>query len=200
MPIDKRAVSQWRRAQSAYQHYRVYIGAKPNRHALTFTDLVYVKNFKGGSATIAEPVATFGVKIEPYEEALQQCAADPGFGYSLTTVPAHLYPGVRHRMINFASLPNNSASDISGFGESFATALLHFYFPTLVPILDKRALNGSGVKGISVDRYNNVTNLLALYPALIDAFRGALIATPALTLRDVDQQWFSQTLNVPPFH
>ena len=52
------------------------------------------------------------------------------------------YPRIRTAIVAFATLPETNAADISGFGCSFASALLHFHFPKLVPILDKRALNG----------------------------------------------------------
>jgi len=39
--------------------------------ALTFTDLVYVANFKGGSATIAESVGTLTAKLSHYTNRLQ---------------------------------------------------------------------------------------------------------------------------------
>ena len=164
MPTDNRAVTNWKRAQHAYEHYQSFISAKPEKYALTFADLVFVKNFKGGNAFLDEPVVTFAPKLQCYEAALRACAADPSFSLTLSSIPNADYNRVRDAIIAFATLPEQSVSDISGFGSSFASALLHFYFPLLVPILDKRALNGSGVPGLQVDSYNNITNLLALYP------------------------------------
>ncbi len=202
MPTDKRAVSNWNRAQHPYAHYMAYIAAKPtaSKFTLTFADLVFVKNFRGSIATIAEPVATFEAKIAMYEAALRACAGDPAFALTLSTIPAADYSRVRDRIVAFAALPNNPAAKISVFGVESASALLHFHFPNVVPILDKRALNGSNVAGIKVDKYNNVTNLLDLYPTLIDAFRNQLVARPAKTLRDLDYDWFSKELRTPPFH
>ncbi len=199
MPIDNRAVTNWSRAQHAYEHYRQFIAAKSSRYALSFADLAFVKNFKGGSALIAEPVATFAAKLHHYEQALSACAADPAFSLTLSTIPAGDYSRVRKLILDFVTLPEARASDIAGFGCSFASALLHFHFPLVVPILDKRALNGSGVQGLQVDSYNNVQNLLALYPALIDACRTRLQQQTTLTLRELDRQLFIEKLRSPPF-
>jgi hypothetical protein len=199
MPTDKKAISQWDRSQHAYEHYLRFIAAKPDHYALTITDLIFVKNFKGGSATIAEPVATLTGKLQPYEKAIRLCAVDPAFGLTLASIPNQDYGRVRDLMVSFSGLPELPASDINGFGCSFASALLHFYFPEAVPILDKRALNGAGIQGLQVDKYNNVLNLLELYPALIDACRTQLQQRPRSTLRQLDRALFIQKLNKPPF-
>ncbi len=199
MPTDNRAATNWNRAQHAYQHYQSYLSAKQDRYALTFTDLVYVKNFKGGSAIIDEPLQTCQSKLGFYEKALRACADDLSFGPTLATIPDKEYPRIRANIVAFAALPKGDQSDISGFGSSFASALLHFFFPLVVPILDKRALNGSGVQGIQVNRSNNVTNLLGLYPVLIDSCRSRLQENRELTLRDLDRMLFIERLNRPPF-
>ena len=200
MPIDKRAVTNWERAQHAYQHYQNFIVSKPNRYSLSFADLVFVKNFKGGNALLAEPVTTFNTKIAYYEKILKICAADSAFNNPLSKIPVCDYPRIKKLIIDFVSLPNSQISAINGFGCSFASALLHFYFPSVVPILDKRALNGSSIQGIQVNKYNNVTNLLSLYPNLIDYCRTNLEQRPYLTMRQLDKELFIQQLNIPPFH
>lgn len=200
MPIDRGAVTRWRNAQQAYEHYQLFISAKPDKYALAFADLVFVTNFKGGNAFISEPVATFAPKLQCYEAALRACAADQSFALTLATIPDPDYSRVHNAIIAFATLPEQSTSDISGFGSSFASALLHFYFPLVVPILDKRALNGSGLPGLNVDSNNNVTNLLALYPPLIDNCRERLRQNQQLTLRELDGQLFIEQLRTPPFN
>jgi hypothetical protein len=199
MPIDNRAVTNWNRAQHAYQHYQSFLTDKRDKYVLTFTDLVYVKNFKGGSAIINEPLLTCRHKLEYYEKAIRACAEDVSFGLTLATIPNEDYARIRSAIVAFAALPEIDQSDISGFGSSFASALLHFYFPLVVPILDKRALNGSGIQGVQVSGYNNVTNLLDLYPALIDSCRQWLQENPQITLRELDRELFIQELNCPPF-
>jgi len=201
MPIDKGAVARWRRAQHAYEHYKRFIADKPAKLALAFADLVFVKNFKGGSAFIDEPVATFDAKLSHYERALRACDVDPAFAHTLTlaTIPDGDYGRVRSTIVAFAALPETPAFKISGFGSSFASALLHFYFPLIVPILDRRALNGSGIPGLRVNRQNNITKPLLLYPALIDNCRASLQQNQQLTLRELDRQLFIEELRTPPF-
>lgn len=199
MPIDNRAVTNWGRAQHAYEHYQIFIAAKPDKYVLSFADLAFVKNFKGGSALIGEPVVTFGAKLRHYEHALRACAADPAFALTLSSIPNPDYSRVRSAILAFAALRETAVSDISGFGSSFASALLHFYFPLVVPILDKRALNGSSVAGLKVDHNNNVTNPLQLYPALIDNCRTRLIQNQQPTLRELDRDLFIEQLRIPPF-
>jgi len=200
MPIVARASTQWDKAQHAYDHYQQFIASKRDRFSLSFTDLVYVTNFKGGSATIREPVASFVAKLNIYEKVLRSFDADPAFGLTLSTIPSNDYNRVRCLMVHFVTLPVMPASDIDGFGSSFASALLHFHFPLVAPILDKRALNGSGVPGLQVNGANTVTNLLALYPALIDACRARLQQQSTLTLRELDRMLFIEELKIPPFH
>lgn len=166
---------------------------------MSCADLAFVLNFKGGSACIREPVATLADKLRHYEHALRACAADPVFALTLSTIPDEDYNRVRSTILAFASLPGNPESRISGFGSSFASALLHFYFPLVVPILDKRALNGSGVQGLRVNSSDAVTNLLELYPDLVDNFRTRLQQDQQTTLRELDRRWFIERLRTPPF-
>lgn len=200
MPIDKQAKTNWCRAQQAYEHYQCFIAAKPSRYALSFADLAFVKNFKGGNAIIAEPVSTFSAKLTIYEKALQACADDSAFSLTLATIAPKDFPRIQKQIVDFVTLPEASASHIAGFGCSFASALLHFHFPLIVPILDKRALNGSGIQGLEVDSANNVKNLLDLYPELINYCRACIRKQPSLTLRTLDSQLFIQQLQTPPFH
>ncbi len=201
MTNDNRAKSLWTRADHAYQNYSEYIKTKPDQFKLTFTDLVYVKNFKGGSAIIAEPVGTIGDKLASYEQLLREYGNAAEFQQTLPELDDESFEIACKRMVDFVSLPNNVATHINGFGESFASALLHFYFPFLVPILDRRSLNGSEIEGLKIDRSSNaVTNLLELYPPLIAYCRKCLRASPPLTLRELDKILFEKKLRVPPFN
>lgn len=200
MPIDPRAISKWRRANNAYQHYLQYMAEKPDRLALTFTDLLYVKNFKGGNSVIEEPTATAGTKLAHYEQAIRSFNAVPGAQLTLAQLDDGQYELAREKMVAFAGLPIKLEAKIKGFSVSFASALLHFYYPNLVPILDRRALNGSLISGLSINGQGQVTNLLDLYPALIDYFRGRLREDPLLTLRALDRQLFEVKLRAPPPH
>jgi hypothetical protein len=166
---------------------------------LSFTDLVYGKNFKGGSTVIAEPAATLPAKLQQYDTALRSASKEAAFSRPLGELDDRNYRKVREAIVAFTELSQRSEARISGFGVSFSSALLHFYFPALVPILDRRAVNGANLKGIEVDAQDQVTNLLQLYPALIDYFRLELRQNPRLTLRQLDRSLFSQELRRPPF-
>jgi hypothetical protein len=199
MSASTKVAGTWDRAEHAYQHYLNYVASKSDPYALSFTDLVYVKNFKGGSTVIAEPRATLPAKLQKYEDMLRTASRDSAFSRALSDLDDEHYLRAREQIIAFAALSQRPEARISGFGVSFSSALLHFYFPMLVPILDRRAVNGANLKGIEVDAQDQVTNLLQLYPALIDCFRSMLRGNGKLTLRDLDRQLFSQELRRPPF-
>lgn len=77
MRVNRRAASSWNRDAHAYDHYLEFLSTKRERFTLTFTDLVYIKNFKGGSAVIAEPTASLRAKLRQYEVALTAFSALP---------------------------------------------------------------------------------------------------------------------------
>lgn len=194
-----KAIGTWDRAEHAYQHYLAYIASKPDKHALSFPDLVYVKNFKGGSTVVAEPAATLPAKLQQYEQALRAASKDSSFSRSLRGLDDHEFEKVKQAIVAFVALAQRPEARINGFGVSFSSALLHFYFPSLVPILDRRAVNGANLKGIEVDSQDQVSNLLQLYPALMDYFRSKLCEDPKLSLRELDRHLFSRELRRPPF-
>lgn len=193
MPVDRRAESNWGRAENAYKHYVRYVDSKADRVALTFTDLVYVKNFKGGSAIIAEPQDTLVSKLARYERLLREIDAAPEFKQSLGHLKEDEYARAERRMVEFAGLGNSGSESISGFGVSFSSALLHFYFPELVPILDRRVLCGAGI-AVQLDKQGQVKNLLGWYPSLIKYFRDRLKSDPQLTLRALDRSLFVEQM------
>lgn len=197
--LDKRAASNWERARNAYLHYDNYIKRKPDRLALSIVDLLHVTNFKGGSATISEHPDSLNAKLENYERALREADAAPEFRRSLRDLSDDECARAKDRIIRFAALGSTGNAGISGFGVSFASALLHFYFPELVPILDKRALNGARVDNMKCDTQNQVKNIIEHYPALIDFFRDQLRLDATLTLRELDRLLFVQELRRPPF-
>jgi hypothetical protein len=189
--FDKRAESAWKRAENAYQHYRAYMQDKSPKLVLSITDLVYVKNFKGGSTIIGEPPETIQKKLAPYEALLREADGMPAFQKPLGQLDDREYEAAKRVMTTFAALPRTSP--INGFGVSFSTALLHFYFPEVVPILDRRGLSGAGIKA-DVDKQGQVKKLLDWYPDLIAYCRARLRTEPSLTLRALDQSLFIQKL------
>ncbi len=197
LPIDKKAKSQWERAQHAYDHYRLYVTNKNGNapFALSFIDFIYVKNFKGGSATIAEPRESFDKKKIVYEKKLEAFASFTKKKWAAMNDSEH--KSLSEQIVSFAAIPSHDESHISGFGESFSSALLHFHFPNHAPILDKRALNGARIDGMIVDAYKNVKNMLSLYPRLLDFFYERLKENKESTVRVIDQELFIQPLRAP---
>jgi hypothetical protein len=177
------AEQRWERAdKTAYRYYMDHLRKKKNRFALTLEDLFYVRNFKGGNATINESPDELPAKLKKLSEKLKNF----------------------HKTFNGKSLPQISKSDlqklikqaqdfikfdkivkINGFGPSFASALLHFHFPELIPILDKRVLKGAGIASIT-----NSNKLPSYFPGLIKYFRKKV--NGKIKIRDIDKKLFSK--------
>lgn len=128
--IDRRAQRQWKKARTAYDYYADYISKKSNRHDLSILDLLFVTNFKGGSATINEPPSKLAPKLKAYTTGLN-------FIYkkfknrslvSLDQAELDLLCRLADTFIQLAS-KSSPGTHVDGFGESFASALLHFHFP-----------------------------------------------------------------------
>ena len=94
----------------------------------------------------------------------------------------------------FLSLTVDDETAIDGFKSSYASALLHFHFPNLIPILDRRVLSGAGIKA-EISKYGQVVNIEQYYPALIDKFFGYLRDNPGKSLREYDRECFIQSIN-----
>lgn len=199
MPIDAKAVATWERAAHAYSHYQSYLVEQPSRFSLSFTDLVYVKNFKGGSTVIGESLQSLPAKLGQYTESLRGLGAMREFSKSLPVLTSEEYVHVKEGIIAFVRLATAPETKINGFGVSFASALLHFHFPRLVPILDRRALNGAGIEGILTDSQGQVKNLISFYPQLLDYTRQRLVGSPTLTIRSLDRSLFIEILSPEVF-
>lgn len=195
MVKDPKAEATWNRAAIAYGYFRKYIDSKPDRYGLSEVDLVFVKNFKGGNSIICELPQTLDSRLAHYERELRSAAEAAEFQGNLGAIDNDLYERARERMVRFVSLPSHNETRITGFGTSFSSALLHFYFPKVVPILDRRVLNGSGIPGLEVDEQGQVKNMLQLYPPLIDYFRDRLRRNSLLDIRSLDKELFCATLD-----
>jgi hypothetical protein len=168
-------------------------------------DLLFVKNFKGGSATINEPPVRLAPKLKAYTEELNiiHKKFKSRSLVSLNKKDLDYFCGLADTFIQLAGKSSRPNTHIDGFGESFASALLHFHFPELAPILDKRALNGAGLTGLWVVKYNNVRNRGGLYGVLIRKCHSILKKRHShgkkWTLVQLDQILFSKKLKKPPF-
>ena len=63
--------SRWELLNIAMLHFQQYINSKEDRFAVSIVDLLHVSNFKGGNASITEPLETLGGKLGMYETKLR---------------------------------------------------------------------------------------------------------------------------------
>lgn len=61
----------WELLNVAMSHFQEHIRTKKLIWELSLVDLLHVSNFKGGNASITEPMATLPAKLKHYESALR---------------------------------------------------------------------------------------------------------------------------------
>jgi len=182
----------WEMLNEAMSHFQEHIRNKKFTCKLSLVDLLHVSNFKGGNASITEPIATLPAKLEHYEIALKDI--ETTFKEkSLSSLTEEELTQLTGRCADFLALTTKPKSKIRGFGPSYASALMAAHFIDLIPVLDRRALNGAGIS-VKTDSNRQVKNIANHYAELIRAFRSALRLSPEMTLRELDKQWFSKNL------
>jgi len=137
-------INQWEKADISYRNYLDYISKKKEKFELTYIDLLYVRNFKGGNASINEDEASVNKKLKKYSEHLM--AINQEFRKYLKDLSSEELESLKNKALSFIRLTLSNSTSIDGFRCSYASALLHSYFPNLIPILDRRVLNGMGIK------------------------------------------------------
>src|SRR5574341_2221080 len=100
MSIDAKASANWDRAAHAYNHYVAYIASKPKRLELSFTDLVYLKNFKGGSTVIGEPPGRLSAKLNHLARALVDATASGELSAPLSNLAGTALERAKLRMVS----------------------------------------------------------------------------------------------------
>jgi hypothetical protein len=182
----------WQMLDVAMSHFQAHIASKSDRCALSIIDLLHVSNFKGGNASITEPVQTLAVKLKHYESILKKL--EKGFAsHTLVDLNDKQTETLKSLCNDFLKLTEDPTTAIRGFGPSYASAILAAHFIDLVPVLDRRVLNGAGIK-VQSDSQHQVKNIAAHYSALISAFRQELRRAPRVPLRQLDRRWFSKPL------
>jgi hypothetical protein len=181
-------INQWQKANISYQNYLNYIGRKGERVELTYIDLLYVSNFKGGNASINEDEASVNEKLKEYSKHLR--ALDQEFGAKyLKDLSNEELESLKNKALSFIKLTLSNSTSIDGFRCSYASALLHFHFPNLIPILDRRVLNGIGIK-VEKNKQGQVISIERYYPELITRFYNHLRDNPNKSLREFDKENF----------
>ena len=182
----------WELLNNAMEHYQQYIAQKEKRYELCFIDLLFISNFKGGNASITEPIVTLRQKLDKYEVQLKKIEEQ----YKNKTLQ-QLGEGELNKLIelceNLLDLTTKQETKIRGFGPSYASALLSAYFINLIPVLDRRILNGAGIE-VKYDTQKQVKNIKKHYGNLIRACYKELKKRSGLSLRELDREWFTKSL------
>ena len=191
---DKKAETLWNRASLSYQNYQEYIRRKgAARFDLNLLDLLYISNFKGGNASIHEEEATVKEKLIPYTDALK--CIRKAFG---TSALSDLSPADLESLISIVNktvlLIKKKETGISGLGASYLSALLHAYFPTLIPILDRRVLLNMGIVSQTHLIRGQVKEIAQFYRPLIEK-TAELCRETGKSLREIDRDYFLLTLS-----
>jgi len=191
MELDKRAINLWKKSEISYRNFENYISKKDDRFKLTIIDLFYVSNFKGGNATINEPENEIKRKLNSYEDILKEIDDKFHGKYLHHTSEAELDELIFHSMRAIELTDKKSHNKIDGFSVSFLTTLLHFYFPNLFPILDRRVLSGLGLlEKTDINSQKQVKNIGKFYPELISIFKNK---TKQMSIRELDRELFVRT-------
>ena len=190
--MPRKPEATWDMLNVAMKHFQAHIAVKADLCSLSLVDLLHVSNFKGGNASITEPEPGLARKLYAYEGVLREIAAafDSRTLRELNEHERTTHVGLARK---FLDLTHEKATKIRGFGPSYASALLAAHFPDLLPVLDRRVLNGAGID-VRLDSQGQVRNLPSHYPALIEAFHKALVSKKGLSLRELDRIWFCHPL------
>lgn len=186
------ALTRWGKADKTYQNYKGYLENKKEKFHLTYLDLLYVSNFKGGNSTINELENEVNEKLKIYSKTLSEI--DEEFkDKELRNLTENELRILFEKVQNIFGLVKNSNTKIDGFSYSYLSALLHFYFPDLLPILDRRVLINSKIVEVDnyeqVDKYGQIIKIEDYYEKLIRFMRNELKERNS-KLRDLDRELF----------
>lgn len=182
----------WEMLNVAMAYYKDYIGKKDDRCSVSVIDLLYVSNFKGGNASITEPIESLKEKLKYYEYQLK--AIDKLFKEKVLSSISDVEKEILIDLCTgFLYLTEKEDSSIRGLGPSYASALLAAHFIELIPVLDRRALNGAGID-VEKDKQGAVKKISSHYASLINSFVEELRRAPGMKLRELDKKWFIKEL------
>lgn len=183
-----RAETKWEKANISYKNYMDYINRKENKYGLTLIDLLYVSNFKGGNASINEEEKLANIKLKKYSMKLIEILGRFK-DRKLSDLSDEDFTDLKKLIKQFLDLTSDEIFSIDGLKTSYASALIHFYFPNLVPIIDRRVLNGADIN-VEKDTQGQIKNIEQYYPNLIDKFYSELKQRTNLTIRALDREFF----------
>ena len=153
---DSKAEKSWKKSNVALDNYNSYIKKKiaiGQKFDLTLIDLLYISNFKGGNATINDDESIINCKLKAYSSLFIEI--DKTFGNrNLSTLEENEVESLIELVRQVVDLSKKEETGIDGFKSSYLSALLHSYFPDLIPILDRRLLINLGL----VDKEKQLNN------------------------------------------
>src|SRR5258705_4130675 len=181
----------WDNLNEAFQYLRTYISQKKqDRFSLSEIDLALVSNFKGGNASVVEPLNDLRKKLTAYTSALVKLDHVFG-GLPLRDIPIQQLAAVQELARAFLQLAKTPETAIKGFGPANASALLAAHFPDTLPVIDRLVLSGADIEHTR-NNQGQVVNIEGHYPILIAKCHEALIASPQMSLRELDKHWFER--------
>lgn len=193
--MASRAETTWERQDVAFRNYQLLIARKKRKHELSLLDLLHVSNFKGGNASITATDEEIKKRLKSYSDVLEKLLEVFG-----ATSLAELNERETKTLVadcgRFLRLTRIRSTYIRGLGPSYASALLAAHFPTLVPVLDRRIINGLGLTA-DRDSQGQVRRIEKHYPEVIRAFRRRLRAGEANDVRELDRVLFAVPLPSP---
>ena len=188
-----KALRRWDKARVSYEYAQKYLEQKKHeKYSLTIIDLILVSHFKGGSASICEPIASVKIKLLQYSLKLKEIATlfeDK----KLSCLSKENLENLAEMGLSFILLTKEIATAIDGFGPSYASALLNIYFPELLPIIDRRVLNGAEIKFIKFNSQKQVINIERHYKDYITYCHDRLQQS-SHSLETLDRELFSYEL------
>jgi len=188
-----RSLTLWEKSNKTYDNYKIYLDKKTNKLQLTLIDLLYVSNFKGGNATINEFENEINEKLKCYSKILVEINEEFK-DKQLRDLSENELRILNEKLLSIFELVKNPKTKIDGFSYSYLTALLHFYFPELLPILDRRVLINLGIVNKEnrkqVDKYGQIKNIEIYYEELIRKIKRISQREKDKSLRQIDKDLF----------
>ena len=187
--LPNRKLTNWTKSAISLNNYQKYLNRKPDKFQLTIVDLLYISNFKGGNATINVEEELLNVKLKSYSCILIQI--DNTFKkQTLAQISNSDFEKLIDYIKNILRLCQTEETTIDGFKSSFLSALLHSYFPNLIPILDRRLLkNLNLIQSTDLHKSKQVKKIETFYPNLISKIRD-LCKSSNQTIRQIGKEYF----------
>jgi hypothetical protein len=176
----------WKRLNIALESFREHIEDKgSNKFDLTEVDLLHTSNFKGGNASICEPLDTLREKLGIYSKILHEIGDSQLVDLQKDELGSLVSPAN-----SFLQLTLSPGTKIYGFGPTYASAVLSAHYTDLLPVIDKWVLNGAGI--VEAEPKKPIDDIEVYYGELIDRCWCHLQKNSGLTLRGLDLQWYTK--------